>query len=60
MTDGKRCGKRCNGSTVQNAIVYFPPGTYLISSGIALPFGTQVIGDVRANTVVRIHLVTGN
>ncbi|KAK4101429.1 glycoside hydrolase family 55 protein, partial [Parathielavia hyrcaniae] len=29
----------------QNAIVYFPPGTYLISTTIPLPFGTQVIGD---------------
>lgn len=47
MTDGKRCGVKCNGSTLKNAIVYFPPGTYRISSTIPMPFGTQVIGDVR-------------
>ncbi|KAI1109759.1 glycoside hydrolase family 55 protein [Nemania sp. NC0429] len=47
MTDGKRCGVRCNGSTTKNAIVYFPPGTYLISSTIPMPFGTQVIGDAN-------------
>ncbi|KAH8812142.1 pectate lyase superfamily protein-domain-containing protein [Xylogone sp. PMI_703] len=47
MTDGKRCGEKCNGSTTKNAIVYFPPGTYLISSTIAMPFGTQVIGDAN-------------
>ncbi|EGO56022.1 hypothetical protein NEUTE1DRAFT_117997 [Neurospora tetrasperma FGSC 2508] len=46
-TNSTRCGKGCNGSTTKNAIVYFPPGTYLVSSTIALPFGTQVIGDAN-------------
>ena len=46
-TNSTRCGKGCNGSTTKNAIVYFPPGTYLVSSTIALPFGTQVIGDTN-------------
>lgn len=40
MTDGKRCGKKCNGSTTKNAIVYFPAGKYLVSTVIALPFST--------------------
>ncbi|CAD0083537.1 unnamed protein product [Aureobasidium vineae] len=48
MGNTTRCAKGCNGSTTKNAIVYFPPGNYLISSTIAMPFGTQVIGD--ANT----------
>ncbi|KAI0814551.1 glycoside hydrolase family 55 protein [Xylaria sp. FL0064] len=47
MTDGKRCGIKCNGSTTKNAIVYFPPGKYLVSTTIPLPFGTQVIGDAN-------------
>jgi hypothetical protein len=47
MTNGTRCGKACNGSTTKNAIVYFPPGTYLISSTVPMPFGTQVIGDAN-------------
>ncbi len=47
MTDGKRCGEKCNGSTTKNAIVYFPPGNYLISSTVPMPFGTQVIGDAN-------------
>ncbi|KAL2867032.1 glycoside hydrolase family 55 protein [Aspergillus lucknowensis] len=34
INDGQRCGERCNGSTLKNAIVYFPPGTYLVSSTI--------------------------
>ncbi|TPX15620.1 uncharacterized protein E0L32_004318 [Thyridium curvatum] len=46
-TNSTRCGKGCNGSTTKNAIVYFPPGNYLVSSTIALPFGTQVIGDAN-------------
>ncbi|KLU87180.1 hypothetical protein, variant [Magnaporthiopsis poae ATCC 64411] len=45
MNSGKRCGEKCNGSTTKNAIVYFPPGTYRVSSTISMPFGTQVIGD---------------
>lgn len=45
MNSGKRCGEKCNGSTTKNAIVYFPPGNYLISSTVPMPFGTQVIGD---------------
>lgn len=48
MGNTTRCARGCNGSTTKNAIVYFPPGNYLISSTIAMPFGTQVIGD--ANT----------
>ncbi|KAF1817732.1 glycoside hydrolase family 55 protein [Dissoconium aciculare CBS 342.82] len=45
MNDGKRCGENCHGSTTKNAIVYFPPGTYLVSKTIEMPFGTQLIGD---------------
>jgi Pectate lyase superfamily protein len=44
---GKRCGEKCNGSTTKNAIVYFPPGKYLVSSTLKLSFGTQVIGDAN-------------
>ncbi|GIJ92325.1 hypothetical protein Asppvi_011306 [Aspergillus pseudoviridinutans] len=45
INDGKRCGAACNGATTKNAIVYFPPGTYLVSSSISIYFGTQIIGD---------------
>lgn len=46
MNEGRRCAEGCNGSTIKNAIIYFPPGKYKISSTIEMPFGTQVIGDV--------------
>lgn len=45
--DGKRCGAACNGATTKNAIVYFPPGQYLVSSSISVYFGTQMIGDAN-------------
>ncbi|KAK8080836.1 hypothetical protein PG997_008654 [Apiospora hydei] len=47
MNETRRCGEKCNGSTTKNAIVYFPPGNYLISSTVPMPFGTQVIGDAK-------------
>lgn len=45
MDEGKRYRKDCNGSSTKNAIVYFPQGTYLVSSVILVYFGTQLIGD---------------
>lgn len=48
MFAGRRCGEKCNGSTTKNAIVYFPPGKYLVSGTIPVIFGTQLIGDVGA------------
>jgi hypothetical protein len=47
ISDGNRCGANCNGSTTKNAIVYFPPGRYLVSSSISVYFGTQIIGDAN-------------
>ncbi|KLU87058.1 hypothetical protein MAPG_06063 [Magnaporthiopsis poae ATCC 64411] len=47
IDDGKRCGEKCNGSTTKNAIVYLPPGRYLVSSTLKLNFGTQLIGDAN-------------
>jgi hypothetical protein len=47
IDDGKRCGANCNGSTTKNAIVYFPPGRYLVSKSISVYFGTQIIGDAN-------------
>ena len=45
-----RCGERCNGASNKNAIVYFPQGTYLVSSPIYVLFGTQLVGDVCATS----------
>ncbi|KAJ4157126.1 hypothetical protein NW754_008768 [Fusarium falciforme] len=52
LLDGRRCGEKCHGSTTKNAIIYFPPGIYRISSTIPLPFGTQVIGDANKRPTI--------
>uniref|UniRef100_A0A0W0FZR5 Rhamnogalacturonase A/B/Epimerase-like pectate lyase domain-containing protein n=1 Tax=Moniliophthora roreri TaxID=221103 RepID=A0A0W0FZR5_MONRR len=45
---GNRCGGgTCPSSTVTPAIVYFPKGTYLVSSPIIAYYYTQLIGDAR-------------
>jgi len=49
MFDGDRCGENCNGATINNAIVYFPPGEYLVSGTIQVIYGTQLIGDVSSS-----------
>ena len=45
ITDGNRCGNGCDSSTTTPAIVYFPPGTYLVSKPIIQYYYTQFIGD---------------
>jgi len=49
ITDGNRCGKGCDSSTITPAVVYFPPGTYAVSSPLIQYYFTQMIGD--ANTL---------
>lgn len=45
ITDGERCGNGCDSSTVTPALVYFPPGTYLVSKPIIPYYYTQLVGD---------------
>jgi glucan 1,3-beta-glucosidase len=42
---GNRCGKGCDSSTVTPALVYFPPGTYIVSNPIIQLYYTQLVGD---------------
>ncbi|KAK4641260.1 hypothetical protein QC761_610850 [Podospora bellae-mahoneyi] len=54
MSHGNRCGGYgCIGATINPAIVYFPPGTYLISSPIVGLFYTQMIGDPTDMPVIK-------
>jgi hypothetical protein len=53
ISDGNRCGGSCNGATTKNAIVYFPPGTYLVSSSISVYFATQIIGDANSPPLIK-------
>ncbi|TKX22813.1 hypothetical protein C1H76_4847 [Elsinoe australis] len=45
ISTGGRCGQGCDSTTVTPAIVYFPPGTYLVSKPIIQYYYTQLIGD---------------
>ncbi|KAH8803504.1 pectate lyase superfamily protein-domain-containing protein, partial [Xylogone sp. PMI_703] len=44
-SSGNRCGLGCGSTTISAAVVYFPPGTYLISSPIIQYYYTQFVGD---------------
>lgn len=45
ISDGGRCGQGCGSSTTTPAIVYFPPGTYMVSEPIVQFYITQLVGD---------------
>jgi len=45
--DGNRCGFGCDSQTTTPAIVYFPPGTYLISRPLIQYYYTQFVGDAN-------------
>ena len=57
ITSGNRCGQGCDSSTVTPALVYFPPGTYLVSKPIVQLYYTQLVGD--ALTLPTIKGATG-
>lgn len=46
IAEGNRCGEdTCDSSTITPALIYFPAGTYKISSSIIMWYYTQMIGD---------------
>ncbi|MCJ1479117.1 hypothetical protein MMC13_007801 [Lambiella insularis] len=45
ITSGNRCGQGCDSSTVTPAIIYFPPGTYVVSAPLVQYYYTQFVGD---------------
>ncbi|KAG9074861.1 hypothetical protein FRC06_010419 [Ceratobasidium sp. 370] len=47
ISDGNRCGNGCKSSTVSPGLIYFPPGTYLVSSPIIPYYYTQMVGDAK-------------
>ncbi|KAK1758033.1 pectate lyase superfamily protein-domain-containing protein [Echria macrotheca] len=54
ISTGGRCiGYQCVGTTTTPAIVYFPPGTYLITSSIIDYYYTQLIGDPNDMPVIK-------
>jgi len=56
ISSGTRCvpgGPGCQSSTTSPAVVYFPAGTYLISSPIVLYYMTNLVGNVQAMPVLK-------
>lgn len=54
ISDGGRCAPgTCSSTTTTPAIVYFPPGTYLISSPIVDYYYTQLIGNPGCLPVIK-------
>ena len=53
VSDGNRCGKGCDSSTVTPALVYFPPGTYLISKPIIQFYYSQFVGDAVQLPIIK-------
>jgi polygalacturonase len=48
---GNRCGQACGSTSVLQAVVYFPEGTYVVSSSITQYFFTQFIGNVGSGWI---------
>lgn len=53
MNDGGRCGRGCASSTTTPAVVYFPSGTYLLSSSIIDQYNTFIIGNPNNPPVLK-------
>lgn len=47
ITAGSRCGSGCASSTLTPALVYFPPGTYIVSTPIVALYYTALVGDKK-------------
>ncbi|KAK8111429.1 uncharacterized protein PG998_007886 [Apiospora kogelbergensis] len=47
-TPGNRCGRGCASTTTTPVVLYFPAGTYLISSSIIPYYFTQMYGDASS------------
>ncbi|KAK0742730.1 pectate lyase superfamily protein-domain-containing protein [Schizothecium vesticola] len=53
ISDGDRCGQGCAGSTTEPALVYFPPGTYIVSDVLYLYYYTMLIGHPTCLPVIK-------
>jgi glucan 1,3-beta-glucosidase len=53
MSSGGRCGEGCFSSTTTPAIVYFPAGSYVISSPIFDYYNTIIMGNPNALPVLK-------
>ena len=45
ISSGNRCGKGCDSTTITPAFIYFPAGTYMISTPLNQFYYTHMVGD---------------
>ncbi|ORY62667.1 pectate lyase superfamily protein-domain-containing protein [Pseudomassariella vexata] len=50
---GNRCLQGCASTTTTPAILYFPAGTYMISSSIVPSYFTQLVGDPSSRPILK-------
>jgi glucan 1,3-beta-glucosidase len=48
-----RCGAKCGSTTTLGAVVYFPSGTYIISTPLVQYYHTQFIGNPTNKPVIK-------
>ncbi|EEY16441.1 glucan 1,3-beta-glucosidase [Verticillium alfalfae VaMs.102] len=53
MSSGNRCFFGCDSSTTTPALVYFPPGTYLVSRPLIPMYYTHMVGDIHNPPTLR-------
>lgn len=54
ISDGNRCAPgTCASSTTSPALVYFPPGTYVVSGAIIGYYYTQIVGNPNCLPVIK-------
>lgn len=44
---GDRCGLGCDSETITPALIFFPPGTYKVSSPLIAYYYTHIVGDLN-------------
>ncbi|KAI1118207.1 glycoside hydrolase family 55 protein [Nemania sp. NC0429] len=54
ISDGNRCAPgACASSSTTNAVVYFPAGTYLVSSSIVSYYATHLVGNPKSLPILK-------
>ena len=52
QADGERCGPFGESSTTEPALVYLPPGTYLVSRPLQSYYYTQLVGSATSRSTI--------
>ncbi|CAG8018440.1 unnamed protein product [Penicillium nalgiovense] len=67
ISEGGRCGPDCGSSTIYPATVWFPKGTYLVSSPLIQYYNTEFLGDpinvptiLAASSFVGLGVITSD